>query len=93
MHSLFSVKPAEPTGGGYSWPLTYEDIISIENLLDAWREFVRGKRQRIEVQEFERHLMRNVLALHEELKSGVYKHGGYHHFRPRGDVFPADGVE
>ncbi|MEK7113988.1 MAG: hypothetical protein AAB850_00355, partial [Patescibacteria group bacterium] len=40
---------------------TYEDIISVENLLAAWREFVKGKRKRNDVQEFERHLMQNIL--------------------------------
>ena len=32
---------------------TYNSIISIENLLEAWKEFVRGKRSRKDVQEFE----------------------------------------
>ncbi|MDO8633008.1 MAG: reverse transcriptase/maturase family protein [Candidatus Wildermuthbacteria bacterium] len=33
------------------------------------------------MQEFERHLMQNVLELHRELFSGAYRHGGYHHFK------------
>jgi RNA-directed DNA polymerase len=61
--------------------LEYESIISVENLLDAWREFVKGKRKRIDVQEFGRHLMKNVLGLHRELSSCTYLHGGYHHFK------------
>ncbi len=59
---------------------TYEDIIWVENLLEAWREFLRGKRQRADVQEFQLHLMDNILELHKELKSRTYKHGGYEHF-------------
>ncbi len=42
---------------------TYEDIISVENLLAAWREFLRGKRSKRDVQEFQHNLMDNVLAL------------------------------
>ena len=68
-------------GGDYSWSLSYESIISVENLLEAWREFVRGKRSRIDVQEFWRYLMNNVLALHNELAKGTYQHGGYHYFK------------
>ncbi|OGG92551.1 hypothetical protein A3G63_02535 [Candidatus Kaiserbacteria bacterium RIFCSPLOWO2_12_FULL_52_8] len=68
-------------GGGYSWTLVYDDIISVENLLEAWREFKRDKRKRADVQEFGRNLMSNVLDLHRELATGTYQHGGYHHFK------------
>ena len=60
---------------------TYENIISVENLLDAWTEFLRGKRRRADVQEFEARLTDNVLALHTELRVGTYRHGGYHAFK------------
>ena len=53
----------------------------MENLLVAWREFVRGKRKKKDVQEFQHCLMDNILALHRDLVAGVYKHGGYQHFR------------
>lgn len=59
----------------------YEHIISAENLLAAWEEFVRGKRCRKDVQEFERDLMANIFLLHDDLASGNYRHGGYHVFR------------
>jgi RNA-directed DNA polymerase len=59
----------------------YEDIISVENLLEAWREFVKEKSKRADVQEFGRYLMQNVLKLHSELSAGTYQHGGYHHFK------------
>ena len=42
----------------------FENIISIDNLLSAWREFIRGKRQRRDVQEFSLDLMDNILELH-----------------------------
>jgi retron-type reverse transcriptase len=60
---------------------TFEEIISIENLLLAWPEFLQGKRNKPDVQLFERHLMDNLLALHEDLASGRYVHGGYKAFR------------
>ncbi len=60
---------------------TYEDIISTENLLEAWKEFRRGKRGKKDVQEFQADLMHNILHLYGELKAKTYKHGGYRHFR------------
>ncbi len=60
---------------------TYESIISVENLLAAWKEFKRGKSKRTDVLEFERYLMQNILKLHDELLIGTYQHGGYHHFK------------
>jgi len=62
-------------------PHTYEDIISVNNLLSAWKEFLKGKRKKKDVQIFERNLMANVLALHKELDCRFYVHGGYHAFK------------
>ena len=59
---------------------TYNDIISIGNLLCAWSEFKKGKKKRSDVQEFELRLMDNLLSLHEDLKNKTYRHGEYHHF-------------
>ena len=53
----------------------------LKNLLEAWREFIKGKRKRTDVQEFGRYLMHSVLELHRKLAAGTYKHGGYHHFK------------
>ena len=53
----------------------------MENLLAAWEEFVRGKRKRTDVQEFGRHLMRNILVLHNDLAAGTYHHGPYDAFK------------
>jgi len=50
-------------------------------LLEAWREFLRGKRKKVDVQQFGAHLMDNVLALHYDLVNGIYCHGGYHAFK------------
>ncbi|HEV3245394.1 MAG TPA: reverse transcriptase domain-containing protein [Candidatus Paceibacterota bacterium] len=59
---------------------SYESIISVENLLEAWKEFIRGKRHRADVQEFELNLMGNVLSLHSELAAKTYKHSPYEAF-------------
>lgn len=60
--------------------ITYDDIISLDNLLSAWREFRAGKRAKPDVQKFERHLMNNLLLLHDEICSGDYSHQGYYQF-------------
>lgn len=55
----------------------YEHIISIENLLQAWKEFLNGKRSRKDVQTFEMNLMSNIISLHEDLSAKTYKHSPY----------------
>jgi retron-type reverse transcriptase len=59
----------------------FEQIIAVENLLAAWREFLRGKRAKPDVQEFSLRLMDNILSLHADLCNGTYRHGPYRHFR------------
>ncbi len=39
------------------------DVISLQNLLGAWREFKRGKNTKSDVQEFTFHLEDNLFAL------------------------------
>jgi len=60
---------------------TFEDIISIENLLAAWREFSIDKKNRQDVKEFRADLMDNIFELHNELKNYDYEHGDYESFR------------
>jgi retron-type reverse transcriptase len=60
---------------------TYNNIISLENLLEAWKEFVSGKRARKDVQEFERNLMANIISLHSELATKNYSHSAYQAFK------------
>lgn len=55
----------------------YTQIISIENLLQAWDEFKKGKRSKLDVQIFERDLEDNLFLLHEQLKNKTYKHSQY----------------
>ena len=59
---------------------SYHFIISLDNLLEAWREFLKGKRSRKDVQEFELNLMANILDLHRELRDKTYCHSDYHAF-------------
>ena len=60
---------------------SYQDIISVENLLEAWREFVSGKTKRVDVQEFQQHLMDNILLLHNDLTTKTYQHSLYKAFK------------
>lgn len=60
---------------------TYDDIISFENLLISWQEFLRGKRKRKDVAEFSFNFLDNIYQLHEELKNGTYQHGRYEAFK------------
>jgi len=59
----------------------FENLISIENLLLAWQEFVKGKRNKKDVQIFQFNLMDNILQLHYDLNNKTYKHGGYEQFK------------
>lgn len=58
----------------------YNRIISLENLLEAWKEFLKGKRSKKDVQEFQYRLSDNIFALHVDLKNKTYFHGGYYAF-------------
>ena len=59
----------------------FEDIISLENLLKAWMEFLSGKKYKKDVASFSLHLMDNLRVLHDELSTQKYKHGGYKAFK------------
>jgi len=64
-----------------NFPYTYDDIISLENLLGAWKEFVKGKRKKPDVQELGLRLMDNIIFLHDDLRTKNYHHGSYQAFR------------
>lgn len=59
---------------------SYQQLISIENLFQAGQEFKKGKRNKKDVQFFERHLEDNLFKLHHQLASKTYGHGTYHEF-------------
>ena len=56
---------------------TYENVVTFENILEAWNDFVGGKRKRKDVNEFTEHLADNLFDILDELKSGIYEHGKY----------------
>jgi retron-type reverse transcriptase len=60
---------------------TYDSIISVENLLNAWKHFQKGKKSKKDVQIFEYQLMENLLSLHTDFKSKTYTHGDYNAFK------------
>lgn len=60
--------------------VTYNDIISLKNLHEAWREFVSGKKYRKDVAEFQLKLSENIYRLHVDLKIKSYAHGPYEAF-------------
>ncbi|MDP2736468.1 MAG: reverse transcriptase/maturase family protein [bacterium] len=59
----------------------FNDIVSLENLLEAWKEFINGKRNKKDVQEFSLRLMDNIFSLHSDLINHTYNHGGYQAFK------------
>lgn len=58
----------------------FADLTSIENLFQAWDEFKKGKRERLDVQIFERNLEDNVFKLQARLRNKTYRHRGYNSF-------------
>lgn len=58
----------------------YSNLISLENLFQAWHEFRKGKSKRSDVQLFERNLQDNLLELQKQLQNKTYKHGDYQSF-------------
>ncbi len=59
---------------------SYNDLITIENLFQAWNEFKKGKRKKTDVMRFERNLENNLFDLHESLKDKTYRHSKYEAF-------------
>jgi len=61
-------------------PDLFKELTSAERLFDAWFEFRKGKTNRRDVQEFGRHLEKNIFRLHRELTQKKYKHSPYSDF-------------
>jgi RNA-directed DNA polymerase len=59
----------------------YKDIISVQNLLKAWEEFIRGKKNKKDVSEFSLNLSKNIFNLHYDLVFKNYIHGSYESFK------------
>jgi len=60
--------------------ISYNNIISVKNLYDAWQEFLSGKKNKNDVAEFALNLSHNIFKLHYNLKNKTYEHGGYEAF-------------
>lgn len=60
---------------------SYHDLISTENISLAWSEFVRGKKKKKDIKEFQNNLINNITKLHEDLNLKKYKHGSYIPFK------------
>ena len=59
---------------------SFEGIICVNNLLEAWEEFIIDKKYKKDVEIFSLNLMDNILLLHDDLLSLVFEHGGYEEF-------------
>ncbi|MBU1952532.1 reverse transcriptase/maturase family protein [Patescibacteria group bacterium] len=59
----------------------YYDIICLDNLFLAWQEFVKDKKNKVDVQKYSRFLSDNIILLHDSLANFAYLHSGYEHFK------------
>lgn len=75
---------SKASGGGtgtHFLSITFNQVVSLENISSAWFEFRKGKTSRRDVQYFEYTLEDSMFNLHEELVSGSYKSHPYSQFR------------
>ncbi len=54
--------------------------LGLENIWKAWFDFRHGKKRTPEIEQFSYYLEEQLSALHQELVSSTYRHGGYHTF-------------
>jgi retron-type reverse transcriptase len=55
----------------------FNKIVEPEHLFRAWDEFKSNKRNKADVQVFEKDLERNIFELSRDLKAKTYRHGAY----------------
>ena len=55
----------------------YEELISVQNLLEAWEEFLKEKRNRKDIAHFQLQLMDHLFSLYRDLQNRTYRHGAY----------------
>jgi len=68
-------------GGSICSHMIYKDIISTKSLLNAWNEFIRGKKNKKDVSVFSLNLLDNIFELQKDLVSKKYKHSDYEYFK------------
>jgi retron-type reverse transcriptase len=56
---------------------SYDSIITIENVLKTWELFLRGKKHKKDVIQFQSELATNLIRLYSDLKTKTYVHGAY----------------
>ena len=66
-------------GGGALYSF-FHNIISLPNLLQAWKEFRKCKTKKMDVAEFEFNLENNLFSLHQELINKTYEPTKYQAF-------------
>lgn len=59
---------------------SYDSIITIENLLLTWERFLRGKKHKKDVIQFQAEFSTNIANLYADLKNRTYVHGPYSAF-------------
>ena len=67
-------------GGGFRKHEFFNQIISLENLFLAWREFKKGKLKKQDVSHFAVDAEEEIFKLNKELKNFSYRHGDYTNF-------------
>lgn len=67
-------------GGNTNRHNLFENLISLDNLFAAWKEFKSGKEQRLDIQEFSLYLEDHLFDLHRQLKNNLYAHQAYQSF-------------
>lgn len=60
--------------------MSYDALVSKENIWRAWKNFVPGKWQQTAVRKFWLNLEKELTLLYHDLNRGNYVHGPYHHF-------------
>ena len=63
------------------YKINYNKSITLESLFAAWKGFLKRKRSRADVAEFQMRLADNLITLYRELVMQTYKHGDYYAFR------------
>lgn len=67
----------------------FDHIVSLPEIMRAWKAFSAGKKNAPDVAEHSARLSENLHGLAADLASGAYRHGGYSHFRVN-DTKPRD---
>ena len=58
----------------------FHNVVSLSNLLQAWKEFKKCKTKKIDIADFEFNLENNLFFLHQELINKTYKPAKYQAF-------------